>query len=191
MNFFQTALDLIHTDGVAELNRAKNKAYHFDHQSEQMSDISRNARKYADELEKAANENKKNAKQLKELTYNASELAKNSIDEQRGISDQIRTKIIPDFPAEQKKKVESLKKLSQDSFDKANTVYDESLTLFANVNAIQIPEPDLTPIKNNAQELSASAEEISKELDNSVNKHNELLDNLEQNIKLSDVLIKR
>ena len=181
---------MIQTEGVAELTRAKSKAHHFDHQSEQMSDISRNARKYADELEKIANDHKKNAKQMKDLTLNASDLAKTSIDLQRSISDQLKTKVVPDFPKE-KKKIESLEKLTQNTIEKANSVYDESLTLFANINAIQIPEPNLVPIKNNANELSTSVDEISKELENALTKNNALLSNLEENINLSDILIKR
>jgi laminin, gamma 1 len=172
------------------LNRAKSKAHHFDHQSEQMSDISRNARKFAEELEKAADDRKKAANQQKELTQNASDLAKNSIDLQRSITDQLKTKIVPDFPKE-KKKIESLQKLANDSLAKASSVYDESLTLFANTNAIQIPEPNLAPIKTSASDLTASASEISKELEDALNKNNELLNNLEDNIQLSSLLIQR
>jgi hypothetical protein len=155
-----------------------------------MSDISRNARKFAEELEKTADDRKKAANQFKELTHNASDLAKNSIDLQRSITDQLKTKIVPDFPKE-KKKIESLQKLANDSLAKASSVYDESLTLFANTNAIQIPEPNMAPIKNSASELNGSAAEIAKELDEALTKNNNLLSDLEDNIHLSTILIQR
>lgn len=183
-------MELIQIEGVSELSRAKNKSNQFDHQSEQMSDISRNSRRIAEDLEKAADSNRDKAKEAKERAINASDVAKNTIDLQRSITDQLKTKIVPDFPKEQKK-LEALKKLTNDSLEKANSVYDESLTLFANINALPIPEVDLLPIKNDATKLSKAAAEISAELDDVLNVNDELLTNLEENIDLSRTLIKR
>jgi len=109
---------------------------------------------------------------------------------QRSITDQLKTKIAPDFPKE-KKKLDALKKLTTDSLDKANSVYDESLTLFANVNALSIPEVDLTPIKEDSAKLSKGADEITTELDEVLNNNNKLLSELEDNIDLSKSLISR
>lgn len=155
-----------------------------------MSDISRNARKHAEELEKIADDHKKSAKGMKDLTLNASDLAKKSIDLQRTITDQLSTKIVPDFPKE-KKKLDSLQKLTKDSLDKANSVFDESLTLFANINAIQVPELNLTPLKDSGNELVKSSNDLSAELEEALNTNNDLLNNLEDNIHLSEVLITR
>lgn len=183
-------MELIQIEGMSELSRAKNKSNQFDQQSEQMSDISRNSRRIAEDLEKAADSNKDKAKEAKERAINASDIAKNTIDLQRSITDQLKTKIAPDFPKE-KKKLDALKKLTTDSLDKANSVYDESLTLFANVNALPIPEVDLKPIKEDAARLAKASDEISKELDGVLNSNNDLLSNLEENIDLSKVLIDR
>lgn len=155
-----------------------------------MSDISRNARKIADDLEKAAEANKDQAKQAKEKAINASDIAKSTIDLQRSITDQLKYKIIPDFPEEQKR-LEALKKLSNESLEKANSVYDESLTLFANVNALSIPEVNLAPIKEDAAKLLSASSEISSELDNVLNANGDLLDSLEADNKLSEVLVER
>jgi hypothetical protein len=181
---------MIQIDGKQELIRAKNKSNQFDHQSEQMSDISRNSRKIAEDLEKAADAYRDKAKEAKERAINASDIAKNTIDLQRSISDQLKTKIGPDFPKE-KKKLDALKKLTTESLEKANSVYDESLTLFANINGLAIPEVDLKPIKEDAAKLSTESDKISKELDDVLNTNNDLLSDLEENIKLSEVLILR
>lgn len=183
-------MDLIQVEGVSELSRAKNKSNQFDQQSEQMSDISRNARKIAEDLEKAAEAHKSQAKEAKEKAINASDVAKNTIDLQRTITDQLKNKIAPDFPKEQKK-LESLKKLTSDSLEKANSVYDESLTLFAAINTLAIPEVDLNPIKEDASALSKASDEISAELDEVLTKNNELLSELEADITLSELLITR
>lgn len=155
-----------------------------------MSDISRNARKHAEELEKVADDHKKSAKGMKDLTLNASDVAKKSIDLQRTITDQLSTKLVPDFPKE-KKKLESLEKLTKDSLDKANSVFDESLTLFANINAIQVPELNLIPLKESGNELVKSSNDLNTELEDALNTNKDLLDNLEENVNLSDILIKR
>lgn len=183
-------MELIQIEGMSELSRAKNKSNQFDQQSEQMSDISRNSRRLAEELEKAADLNKDKAKEAKEKAINASDIAKNTIDLQRTITEQLKNKIAPDFPKE-KKKLEALKKLTTESLEKANSVYDESLTLFANINALSIPEVDLRPIKEDAGKLSKAADEISVELDAVLNSNNELLSKLEDNVDLSRVLIDR
>lgn len=183
-------MELIQIEGVSELSRAKNKSNQFDHQSEQMSDISRNSRKIAEELEKAADTNRDKAKEAKERAINASDIAKNTIDLQRTITDQLKTKITPDFPNE-KKKLDLVKKLTTESLEKANSVYEESLTLFAKINALSIPEVDLNPIKEDAGKLSKASNEIAVELDGVLSENGELLDNMESNIDLSAVLIER
>lgn len=183
-------MELIQIEGVSELSRAKNKSNQFDHQSEQMSDISRNSRKIAEDLEKEADSNRDKAKKAKEKAINASDVAKNTIDLQRSITDQLKTNIAPDFPKE-KKKLDALKKLTTESLDKANSVYDESLTLLSNINALNIPEVDLNPIKEDAGKLSKASDEIAKELDEVLNANNAMLNNLEENIEFSKILIMR
>ena len=183
-------MELIQIEGVSELSKAKNKSNQFDHQSEQMSDISRNSRKIAEDLEKAAEANRDKAKEAKEKAINASDVAKSTIDLQRTITDQLKTKIAPDFPKE-KEKLDALKKLTTGSLEKANSVYDESLTLFAKINALPIPEIELSPIKEDSMKLSKASEEIASELDTLLTTNNELLSQLEDDVYLTRTLIDR
>lgn len=155
-----------------------------------MSDLSREARKSADELEKTAESYRASAKDTKERAINASDIAKNTIDLQRSITDQLKTKIAPDFPSEEKK-LETLKKLTAESLEKANNVYDESLTLIAKVNGLPIPELNLQPIKEESARLSAETDDIKKNLDDILNSHEDLLSTVEGNINLSEILIAR
>lgn len=189
-NELDAALELIQTEGVTELERAKNRSQHIDQQSEQMSDISRNARKYAEDLEKNAENSKKAAKDAREKALSASDLAKNTVELQRSIGEKLKTKIIPDFPKE-KKKIENLKKLTTESLNKAETVYDESLTLFANITGLQVPELELEPIKTNAKNLQADIAKISGDLDTALSVNNDMLSEFEENLELSHILIRR
>ena len=187
---FKAAFELIRTEGVTELERAKNRSQHIDQQSEQMSDISRNARKFAEDLEKNAENSKKAAKEAREKALGASDLAKNTVELQRSIGEQLKTKIVPDFPKE-KKKIENLKKLTTESLNKAETVYDESLTLFANITGLQVPELELEPIKTNAKNLQTDIAKISGDLDSALSVNNDMLSEFEENLELSQILIRR
>lgn len=183
-------MTLLQTEGVAELARAKNKSNQFDHQSEQMSDLSRNARKIVEELEKAGENYRNQAKETKERAINASDIAKNTIDLQRSITEKLKTEIVPEFPKEEKK-LEALKKLTAESLEKANSVYEESLTLIAKVNGLPIPEADLTPIKEESAKLSKESDGIRKELEDIINTHGNLLTKAEENINLGQTLMQR
>lgn len=84
-NTFQHALELLQTDGVAALARAKDRSDQFGQQSEQISEISREARSQADKLEAQVEQNKQNAKEANEKASKAYELAKNTLNLQKNI----------------------------------------------------------------------------------------------------------
>jgi laminin, gamma 1 len=155
-----------------------------------MSDISRNARKYAEEFEKNAENDQKQARELKEKILKTSEVAKSSIELQRTITEQLKAKIIPEFNKE-KQKLEAIKKLTDESLQKANAVYDESLTLFATIDGLQIPKLNLEPYKEDASGLSESATNLKAELDELLDNNNAMLINLDENIDLSEIMIER
>lgn len=81
----QVALELLQTDGVSALGRAKDRFKQFGQQSEQISDISRQARARVETLEQQAELNKQNAKEANEKASKAYELAKNTLNQQKNI----------------------------------------------------------------------------------------------------------
>lgn len=162
------AIDLLQTEGVSELMRANNKSKQFDHQSEQMSEISRTARGLAEDLENTAKDSKDSAKQAKEMALNASDMARKSIDMQRSISEELRAAVAPELQ-QTSKKLDGLGRLTTEALEKANRVYDESLTLFSNINSITPPEINVTPIKQEANKLMESAKAVNVELDDILN----------------------
>lgn len=183
-------MDSLQTEGVSELFRAKNKSNQFEVQSEQMSDISRNARALADNLGVMAKQGRDEAQNAKEKAMNSSELAKKTMDTQRTITDDLKFTLAVDFNKEMKK-LESLKGLTTSALEKANNVYDESLTLFANINAITTPEINVAPLKQDSAKLVSATKDMSDELQNILNKNDRLLHELDENIELAGLLLKR
>lgn len=80
------SLDVLNDEGVQALAKAKNKSVEFGEQSEQISDISRDARAIADRLESEAEFDLKNAKDAKDAVEKAHLLAKNAIDLQQRLA---------------------------------------------------------------------------------------------------------
>lgn len=78
-------MELLQTDGVSALAKAKDRSDQFGHQSEQISLISRSARAQADKLQEQVESNKGNAKEAFEKSQAAYELAKNTITLQKNI----------------------------------------------------------------------------------------------------------
>lgn len=73
-------------EGSLALAKAKNKSLEFGEQSEQISDISRDARALADKLESQAQFDLKNAKDANDAVAKAYELAKNAINLQQKVT---------------------------------------------------------------------------------------------------------
>lgn len=183
-------MDSLQTEGVSELLRAKNKSNQFEVQSEQMSDISRNARALADNLGVMAKQGRDEAQNAKEKAMNSSELAKKTMEIQRTITDDLKFTLAVDFNKEIKK-LDSLKGLTASALEKANNVYDESLTLFANINAITTPEINVTPLKQDSAKLVTATTEMSDELQDILNTNDGLLHELDENIQFAEVLLDR
>lgn len=81
----QEALDLLQIDGASALARAKDRFEQYGQQSEQISDISREARAQVEELEKKADQSKSNALEANEKASKAYELARNTLSQQQQI----------------------------------------------------------------------------------------------------------
>lgn len=64
-------------------------------------------------------------------------------------SDELRTNIRVEV-GESKNKLEETSKLTANALNRANEVYDEALTLFANVNSLTAPEINIDELKKSA-----------------------------------------
>lgn len=76
---------MLNTDGTSALARAKDRSEQFGQQSEQISEISREARAQVDALGKQADQSKQNAIDANEKASKAYELARNALSQQQQI----------------------------------------------------------------------------------------------------------
>lgn len=81
----QEALDLLKSNGATALDRARTRSNEFGQQSEQISDISRQARHQEETLEAQARENKQIAAEANEKASKAYDLAKSTLGKQQEI----------------------------------------------------------------------------------------------------------
>lgn len=75
----------MNTDGASALAKAKDRFEQFGQQSDQISDISRQARTQVEVLEKQADRSKQNAVEANEKASKAYELARNALSQQQQI----------------------------------------------------------------------------------------------------------
>lgn len=131
------------------MTKARERADKFGHQSNQISDISRQARARVDQLDKEAAESKQNALEANDKAAKAYELAKNALSQQKEISDELRSTIRMEIQ-KSKDALESAVRLTSEALAKANNVYDEALTLIASVNALATPDPNIEKLRKDA-----------------------------------------
>ncbi|KAH8380868.1 hypothetical protein KR093_010077, partial [Drosophila rubida] len=142
----QQALDLLTDEGTQALAKAKNKSVEFGEQSEQISDISRDARALADRLESEAQYDLKNAKDAKDAVEKAHQLAKNAIDLQEEVGVELRSEVRLELD-QVKQSLGTVAQTSKEALRKANEVYDAALTLLNDVNRQTQPDIDITKLK--------------------------------------------
>lgn len=186
----QNALELLQNDGAAALAKAKDRADKFGQQSEQISEISRHARAKVEKLEKDVEQSKQNAVEANEKASKAYELAKSTLNQQQQISDELRSNIRAEIGLS-KESLENAIRLTSDALERANRVYDEALTLIANVNALASPEIDLEKLKLDALNAIEDAQHLQNEIERLTSEHDKLLIEYDENSELGNTLIDR
>lgn len=143
------ANDLLNSEGALALTKARERAEQYGHQSNTISDISRQARAKVDQLDKEVAESKQNALEANDKAAKAYDLARNALSQQQEISDELRSTIRNEIQRS-KDALENAIRLTADALDRANKVYDEALTLIASVQALATPDPNLEKLRSDA-----------------------------------------
>lgn len=184
----QIALELLQNDGAAALAKAKDRADKFGQQSEQISDISRQARAKVEKLEQDVEQSKQNAIDANEKATKAYELAKSTLNQQQQIGDELRSNIRAEID-HSRESLENAIKLTTDALERANRVYDEALTLIANVNGLAAPQIDLDRLKQDALSAIDEAQRLHGEIERLTSEHDKLLLDYDENAELGRKLI--
>lgn len=183
-------MELLQNDGAAALAKAKDRADKFGQQSEQISEISRQARAKVEKLEKDVEQSKQNAIDANDKASKAYELAKSTLSQQQQISDELRSNIRAEI-YHSKESLENAIRLTSDALERANRVYDEALTLIANVNALASPDIDLDKLKQDALNAIEEAQRLQNEIERLTSEHDKLLLDYDENAELGKTLIER
>ncbi|EDX09878.1 LanB2 [Drosophila simulans] len=186
----QQALDLLNDEGAQALARAKEKSVEFGQQSEQISDISREARALADKLESEAQFDLKNAKDAKDAVEKAHQLAKSAVDLQLKIGTELRSEVGLEL-SHVKQSLGTVVQTSKEALRKANEVYDTALTLLNDVNRQTQPEIDISQLKKDAVAANERADELLKQITELSNSNGELFADFETEQELTEALLKR
>lgn len=80
-------------------------------------------------------------------------------------SDELRSNIRSEI-TQAKEALENAVRLSSDALQQANQVYDEALTLIANINALSVPEIDLDKLRFDAAHALQEVNEMKIEMEN-------------------------
>ncbi|XP_013114833.1 laminin subunit gamma-1 [Stomoxys calcitrans] len=186
----KNALNMLNDEGAQALAKAQNKSVEFGVQSNQISDISREARALADRLESEAQFDLKNAKDASDAVEKAYELAKSAITLQQKVSDELRTDIRLELDTVQTT-LATTAQITKEALRKANEVYDAALTLLTDVNGLTAPNIDIKKLKEEALEANNQANELLAKVNDVSNSNDELFGNLEDQLLLSKVMLER
>ncbi|XP_016934621.2 laminin subunit gamma-1 [Drosophila suzukii] len=186
----QQALDLLSDEGAQALEKAKEKSVQFGQQSEQISDISREARALSIKLDSEAQFDLKNAKDAKDAVEKAHQLAKSAIELQEKIGTELQTEVGLEL-SHVKQSLGTVIQTSKEALRKANEVYDTALTLLNDVNRQTQPEIDISQLKKDAVAANERADELLQQINDLSNSNGELFADFETEQELTETLLKR
>lgn len=180
-------MELLQNDGASALARAKDRSDKFAPHSDSLSAISREARLLADELEAQTEVEKKNAQEANDKANKAYELAKDAINLQKSINEEFKTNISTEMGMA-KSKLDTVTRMTDEALEMANKVYDDALTLFANVNSLTAPDINLDEIKKESAKSAEEVKRIRNELRDLINNSDQLLNDVDSSIEFAEVL---
>lgn len=189
-NEIKFALNTLNDEGAMALARARNKSMEFGAQSNQISEISREARTLADQLEAQAQYDLKNAKDANNAVEKAYELAKNAINLQQKVNDDLRTEVRLELDTV-KSTLGTIAQATKEALKKSNDVYDAALTILSDVNGLTVPDIDIKKLKEEALTGNEHAEELLERVNAISNNNKELFTDFNNEINLSDVILQR
>lgn len=164
----------IMTEGMIALDKARERADRLGKQSQKMSEMAKESRQLADQHEQ-------DAAKIRELTMYAMsnstmayDLAKDAASAQEA-----NAKNIAKLKQQIEKMVELLnktKKMSSEATNEARRSYDEALALYTLINSLQINDADVPKLKQQAADHLRNAQNLHKEVEEFIARHQALLD---------------
>lgn len=178
--YLQDALERLQTEGTNALALAKDRSDQFGSQSEQISEISREARAQAEALEKKAKENREIAEQANNKAGDAYNMAKDALSALQNVNDDLSSDMNGEMEATASDLNKTVKKVD-DAQRRADKQYDEALSLFATVNSLSPPEVNIEHIKKETAKNNEEANKIEETMRKMKDQHAKLLEEVAVN----------
>nr|CAD7262431.1 unnamed protein product [Timema shepardi] len=152
----KNALDYLETEGAVALDKAKDRSAQFGQQSEQMSDIAREARVLVQKQMEEAEEIKNTAGRAKNTSAQAYELATEAIKQQQNISDELRGLKVNIESAETN--LEKTKELAAEAANKVGEVHSDAFDIYKDIYGLTVPDIDVPKLKEDAETTANDVE---------------------------------
>ncbi|XP_067003262.1 laminin subunit gamma-1 [Anabrus simplex] len=183
------ALDYLQTEGYVALEKARERSEQFGQQSEQMSEIAREARVLTSQQEEEAAGIKETAEKALNTSNTAYELARQTIDKNAKLSDELR-----ELKAEMESvshKLNHTKELAEDVKADVDETHQDILNIYRDISELTVPDINATAFKEDAVRTADEARRIKQEAEGLLDINRELLDDLELQLEESDELLRQ
>nr|CAD7454512.1 unnamed protein product [Timema tahoe] len=185
----KNALDYLETEGAVALDKAKDRSAQFGQQSEQMSDIAREARVLVQKQMEEAEEIKNTAERAKNTSAQAYELATEAIKQQQNISDELRGLKVNIESAETN--LEKTKELAAEAANKVGEVHSDAFDIYKDIYGLTVPDIDVPKLKEDAENTANDARKLKQDAEDLLKAHGEILANLDDQLDQSEDLLAR
>jgi len=173
-NTLKRAMDYIQTEGATALAKAISKSDELGQQSDQMSEIAREARKFVELKEEEIEKLRSTAEKAINVSSDAFEITKDAVNKQKNISDEL--KILDTEFNYVKDKLGAIIGQANETQELVSMIHNDSLTIYRDIYAINLPDINATVLKQNISNLNAEVQQIKNDLTNQ--KSNDNLVNL-------------
>ncbi|VVC25129.1 Hypothetical protein CINCED_3A009745 [Cinara cedri] len=161
-NTLKRAMDYIQTEGATALAKAISKSDELGQQSDQMSEIAREARQYIDVKEAEIEKMKATAEKAINISTEAYEITRLAVNQQKNISDELKT--LDTELNYVKDKLGAVIERANETQEMVSMISNDSLSIYRDIYAINLPDINVTLLKQNISNLNADAQQIKNDL---------------------------
>ncbi|XP_049885206.1 laminin subunit gamma-1 [Pectinophora gossypiella] len=175
-----SVIEYLDGEGAAALAKARNRSDQFGKQSGEMSTLAKESRLLAEKLENQARNIRDIAEKALNTSLAANKIAKDGINKQANISNEVQT--LGNELKAASGKLSSMAELAEQALKRAKTVYDEALGLYAEVNTTLLPDIKLSKLHRDSVDMNKTIDDKAAELDQLIQDNAATIQNLDDAI---------
>ena len=184
---FKSAQRYLETEGADALQRAIKRSEKFGQQSERMSQIARDARQAADQLDEAAALIESTAQEALNTSSSAYLLARDAVDQQKNTTVEISA-LQREMDATESGLVRT-QAAAKEALMNAQAAYTEALSLLGDAYSLVVPNVEWQFMKRQATQHTEESRRIKQEAQQLMTEHGQLLDEASDHISTAGDLL--